>query len=463
MYEEATAGFSAGTDSLLSEDCFSQIASSSIASHIHNPSFPENVGLSMESLAFASQDAMISNLMEEVTHHDSNQLVISLDQSKWDPDVNFHHQNHHQLQHQLPPYPLTADLHHCNLHCSLPSSSSTSSFVNSTSLISLGNPATLKNFELQINPSGHPTLGLENTSVSSLLLQDPFLQMNLPAGCPANREWFQSLPARNDLLMFGGEDDKEGSGVVSYLNAGRGRESGDSNNDFLKFSHDLAPNSRSKGGGGGTGGKRVRQVTIEKKRRVDFTSKFDALRELIPNPTKNDRASLLCGAIEYIQELRRSVHNLTLLVNKKRSSCGKERIKRQKVEEEEEEQEEEALGDLESCNLKPLSEPDHHQRLLPINRCIIKSAWLQKKSEDTEVDVRIVDDDVTIKLVQRKNANCLLYASKALDELELDLQHVAGGHIGDFCSFLFNSKIYEGSSVCASAIANKLIEVMEAS
>ncbi|KAJ0045483.1 hypothetical protein Pint_03997 [Pistacia integerrima] len=51
--------------------------------------------------------------------------------------------------------------------------------------------------------------------------------------------------------------------------------------------------------------------------------------------------------------------------------------------------------------------------------------------------------------------------SKVLDELHLDLQHVASGQIGDYYSFLFNAKIYEGASVHAGAIANKLIEVMD--
>lgn len=201
-----------------------------------------------------------SNLMEEVNLHNSNQHVVPFDNSKWDIySMKFHH--------------------HYNFPYSLPCNSSTSSFVNST----LGVTNIYKNFEPQnMNPSGNPTtLGLlESTNVSSLLLQDPFYS--------ANKEWFQSLPVRNDLMMMlGGDEDKEGgSGVVSYLDSGHGREFEDSNNDFLKFSHDLASNGRSKGGVGGRGVKRVRQVTIEKKRRVDFSSKFDALRELIPNSTK---------------------------------------------------------------------------------------------------------------------------------------------------------------------------------
>ncbi|QHN83342.1 Transcription factor [Arachis hypogaea] len=104
----------------------------------------------------------------------------------------------------------------------------------------------------------------------------------------------------------------------------------------------------------------------------------------------------------------------------------------------------------ESCNIKSFSNPDG---------CI--RTWLQRKSKDSEVDVRIVDDDVTIKLFQRKKINCLLSVAKFLDELQLELHHVAGGHVGKYYSFLFNSKIIEGSSVYASAIANSVIDVMD--
>ena len=122
-------------------------------------------------------------------------------------------------------------------------------------------------------------------------------------------------------------------------------------------------------------------------------------------------------AIEYIRELLRTVNELKLLVEKKRS--GRERRKRQKTDKAEEEE--------------------------SYNNDSLRSSWLQRKSKDTEVDVRIVDDEVTIKLVQRKKMmNCLLFVSKILDELQLDLHHVAGGHVGDYYSFLFNTKVGQG-------------------
>lgn len=71
----------------------------------------------------------------------------------------------------------------------------------------------------------------------------------------------------------------------------------------------------------------------------------------------------------------------------------------------------------------------------------LRCSWLQRKSKVTEVDVRIVDDEVTIKVVQKKKINCLLVVTKVLDQLHLDLHHVSGGQIGEHYSFLLNTKV----------------------
>lgn len=137
-------------------------------------------------------------------------------------------------------------------------------------------------------------------------------------------------------------------------------------------------------------------------------------------------------AINYIQELLREVKELKLLVEKKR--CSRERSKRHRTAEE---LEGGGAWDVESTNAKAGGVVGDGVEDQSYN---LRSSWLQRKTKDTEVDVRIVDDEVTIKLVQRK-LNCLLLVSKLLDDLQLDLHHVAGGHIGDYYSFLFNTKV----------------------
>ncbi|KAK7317808.1 hypothetical protein RJT34_02356 [Clitoria ternatea] len=215
---------------------------------------------------------------------------------------------------------------------------------------------------------------------------------------------------------------------------------GDDERGFAEFTEDVSYVGKKRGG------KRTKLFTstTERQRRVDLGGKFIALKELIPNPSKSDRATVVGDAVEYIRELLRTVNELKLLVEKKRHE-KQSMMKRHKVETDQ------GGGDLNASGDRSYNES-------------LRSCWIQRKSKDTEVDVRIVDNEVTVKLVQRrKMMNCLMHASRVLDELKLDLHHVAGGHVGDFCSFLFNSKICEGSSVYASAIANKLIEVMDTS
>lgn len=149
---------------------------------------------------------------------------------------------------------------------------------------------------------------------------------------------------------------------------------------------------------------------------------------------QTDRASIVGDAIEYIKELLRTVKELKLLVEKKR--CSRERSKRHRTTTTAEE-DGGGAWDVESSNAKPAVMGGDGAEDQSYN---LRSSWLQRKTKDTEVDVRIIDDEVTIKLVQRK-VNCLLLVSKLLDNLQLDLHHVAGGHIGDYYSFLFNTKV----------------------
>ncbi|CAK9182639.1 unnamed protein product [Ilex paraguariensis] len=162
----------------------------------------------------------------------------------------------------------------------------------------------------------------------------------------------------------------------------------------------------------GKDGKDMKHFTTERQRRENLNDKYKALRNLLPNPTKhtkNERASIVGDAIEYIKELLRTANELKILVDKRRAA---ERIKRHKTKDD--------VGDGKSISMTPLGDQDQ-----AYNGSSLRSSWLQRKSKNTEVDVRIIDDEVNITLVPQKRINCLLFVSKVLDELQLDLHHLA--------------------------------------
>ncbi|XP_057417726.1 transcription factor bHLH91-like [Lotus japonicus] len=383
-----------------------------------------------------SNNIMDNHLVQEVIDAPLYQ------QSTWDPNVqevqDMSYANHPEQQFQHidaqnycqsytpsildPSYP-SPDLLNF-LH--LPTCSASSLLTNPPN-ICISNPTQrTPNFQNSMTFLGDLPMGPDNTSASSVLY-DPLFHLNLPPQPPALRELFQSLPrgyrlptSSRDDSLFGGGDEMEGDG--SQLDMG-----------VLDFNRGTASVGK------GREGKGAKPFATEKDRREQLNGKYKILRSLIPNPTKPDRASVVGDAIEYIRELIRTVNELKLLVEKKRHE--RERCKRPKNEEDAEE----------SCNIKPFGDPDGY----------IRTSWLQRKSKDSEVDVRIIDDDVTIKFFQRKKINCLLFVSKVLDELQLELHHLAGGHVGEYWSFLFNSKVIEGSSVYASAIANRVIDVLD--
>lgn len=133
---------------------------------------------------------------------------------------------------------------------------------------------------------------------------------------------------------------------------------------------------------------------------------------------------MVSDAIDYIKELHRRINELKILVEKKR--CARERRKRLKVEDD-------ASNEIESSSVTA----DREQ---PFNGSL-RSSWLLRKSKETMVDVRIIEDEVNIKLTQRKKANFILLVAKILDELQLELLQLAGGNIGDYYIFMFNTKV----------------------
>ncbi|XP_071709538.1 transcription factor bHLH10-like [Rutidosis leptorrhynchoides] len=365
-----------------------------------------------ESTAFYDPNSIITQQMLNIDHQNySNFNIENQQQINWNTNTN-NHGNNNCLTSQTP----SPDL--LNLF-QLPKCSSSISFSNPTHI----------------------------DQVSGQVMYDPLLPLNnlLPQP-PFFKELMNSLPNGFNLMgcgsVFGEMDMDRGDHDQMY-------HEGDA---VLEFGGGIIKNRD------GHGNKDTKHFATEKHRRQQLNGKFDALKNLVPNPTKADRASIVGDAIEYINELKRTVEELKILVDRKR--CIRGRMKRHKTEDD-------STLDVESIYTRSNAvggggDTSHDQQAYNGNSTsTMRSSWLQRKSKNTEIDVRIIDDEVTIKLVQQKRINCLLLVSKVLDELQLDLHHVAGGLIGDFYSYLFNTKICEGSSVYASAIANRLIEVVD--
>ncbi|XP_070009883.1 transcription factor bHLH91-like [Nicotiana sylvestris] len=368
----------------------------------------------------SNNSAIANSLTQEFVHESSSHQGPSFDQSNWG-DISFP-QFHHQLEDHHFQAPLHTDMFPLHMTCSF-------SFTNTT----------------HISSDGIRDLHTADGASTSTAIYGPSLfPLNLPPNSPLIRELVHSTFGS----LFNGMD-TEVSGDL-YQDAGEGKSRFD--NGIFEFSADTSCMTKDREN------KEIKHFAADRQKRVHLNDKYKALRSLVPNPTKNDRASIVGDAIMYINELKRTVNELKILVDKK--MCCRDRIKRQKS------------GPMNSADVKLRNEVDRSslrsswlQRKTTntneVDRSSLRSSWLQRKTTNTEVDVRIVDDEVTVKLVQPKRINCLLFVSKVLDDLQLDLHHVAGGLIGDCYSFLFNSKICEGSTVYAIAIANKLIEIVD--
>ncbi|CAM6006874.1 unnamed protein product [Sphagnum balticum] len=202
----------------------------------------------------------------------------------------------------------------------------------------------------------------------------------------------------------------------------------------------------------------VNHFATERQRREFLNEKYQTLRSLVPNPSKADRASIVADAIDYVKELKRTVQELQLLVQEKRRArglggghhgagvrgldCKRRRIMKSATDQAAK------LGNVDSFSV----DAGTH----------LRSSWLQRTSHNgTHVDVRIVHDEVTIKISQRRRRNCLMDVIVALQELRLDLLQASGANIGEHDVFFFNTKIIEGSSTFAGYIAAKLVDAVD--
>ncbi|KAI3498177.1 hypothetical protein L1887_33946 [Cichorium endivia] len=151
----------------------------------------------------------------------------------------------------------------------------------------------------------------------------------------------------------------------------------------------------------------VNHVEAERQRREKLNQRFYALRSVVPNVSRMDKASLLADAVCYIKELKGKVDYLESRLNRRNNNQGK--LKKAKVE----------MTDTMDNHLHSSSSSSLYKSIKP------KSKINYKKSSFTEVNVKIVGEDALIR-VQSGNAD--LPAAKLMDalrEMKAQIQHAS--------------------------------------
>ncbi|GFY81558.1 calcium-binding transcription factor NIG1 [Actinidia rufa] len=141
----------------------------------------------------------------------------------------------------------------------------------------------------------------------------------------------------------------------------------------------------------------VNHVEAERQRREKLNHRFYALRAVVPNVSRMDKASLLSDAVSYIQELKAKVEDLESQVHDPRDSCKKVKME---------------VADNQSTT----TSVDHS---------------LSMSGVPLEVEVKIVGLDAMIR-VQSDNANHpTARLMDALRDLELSVHHGSMSSVND--------------------------------
>ncbi|KAK8622046.1 hypothetical protein V6N13_097673 [Hibiscus sabdariffa] len=149
----------------------------------------------------------------------------------------------------------------------------------------------------------------------------------------------------------------------------------------------------------------LNHVEAERQRREKLNQKFYALRAVVPNVSKMDKASLLGDAISYINELKSKLQN---------ADSEKEELQNQ----------------LEAMN-KELSSKDPRSAPPPHDQDLRMSNHLASKLLDLEIDVKIIGWDAMIQIQCSKKNHPAARLMAALEELDLEVHHASVSVVKD--------------------------------
>ncbi|MCD9644592.1 Transcription factor myc2 [Datura stramonium] len=150
----------------------------------------------------------------------------------------------------------------------------------------------------------------------------------------------------------------------------------------------------------------LNHVEAERQRREKLNQRFYALRAVVPNVSKMDKASLLGDAISYINELKSKLQN---------TESDKEDLKSQV---------EDLKKELASKESRRAGPPSPNQDLK-------MSSHTGSKIVDLDIDVKIIGWDAMIRIQCNKKNHPAARLMAALMELDLDLHHASVSVVND--------------------------------
>ncbi|KAH6790729.1 Basic helix-loop-helix DNA-binding family protein [Perilla frutescens var. frutescens] len=156
----------------------------------------------------------------------------------------------------------------------------------------------------------------------------------------------------------------------------------------------------------------LNHVEAERQRREKLNQRFYALRAVVPNVSKMDKASLLGDAIAYINELKSKLQNVELARDELRGQV--ESYKKELS----------SKGGRHSAPTPPPPPPP--QRDLKVS-----SHGGNANKVDMDVDVKIIGWDAMIRIQCSKNNHPAAKLMVALMELELDVHHASVSVVND--------------------------------